>query len=233
MLIQSSADSWLCPSAIHAGIVSETLGGCVTVNPLAFIFGHSDFTASRSHGIQSTAFQPPYPGAYSAVKSPGAGCMDLHPLISFYNATCLLIATLFLRPIPAVLMMILVTLGWFHLTLISDPPNQPPDWSWVIGGLPAVLTTAYWAWKVSFRRTLLAFRDLPLDVTIWQGAGFWIGMESSIIFSKIPIQRLGYDKVPAAGVIALVIIIIFVAIIVLIQAWQMRRYGLLRYYLYR
>ncbi|ORX40876.1 hypothetical protein BD324DRAFT_575252 [Kockovaella imperatae] len=227
------ADSWVCPSAIHAGLVSPTLGGVITVKPLPFIWGHSDFTSSKAHGIQSVGFEPKYPGAYRLVSAPLNGNLDLHPIISTVNALCLAIVTLFLRPSPPILFSILVVLGWFQLTLISDPASFPPDWGWVAGGIPLVLLTAYWAYRVAFQRTLTAFRDLPLDTTIWQGAGYWIGLESSTIFAKLPISRLGYGGLSADGVIALVLILIVVLIVVLIQAWQMRRYGLLQYYLIR
>ena len=232
-LTSCRADSWICPSAIHAGLISPTLGGCITVHPLPFIWGHSNFTSSESHGIQSVGFEPNFPGAYRLESAGESGCLDLHPIISFYNAFCLLITALFLHPTPGLLFCILVVLGWFQITLVSDTAYIVPNWEWIFGGVPAVLFASYWAWRVAFKRTLKAFRDLPLDVGIWQGTGFWIGMESSIIFSKIPIQRLGYGRLSADGIISLVVIVIAIFIVVLIQAWQMRKYGMLQYYLFR
>ena len=228
-----SADSWVCPAAIHSGLISSRLGGCVSLKPLDFPSGISNLLGSTSHGVASLSFSPSYPGAYSLEFGNGSGCLDLHPIITAVNAVFLLIVTLFLSPSPGVLFTILVILGYLQIVLISDPSSLPPDWSWIFGGLPQVLLTGYWAWHVSFSRTLPAFTHLPVEVTLWQGVGFWLGTESSTIFNKLPIQRLGYGALSASGVISLVVILVVVVILVLIQAWQMRKYGMLQYYLIR
>jgi hypothetical protein len=88
-------------------------------------------------------------------------------------------------------------------------------------------------WRLSFKRTLEAFTHLPLETALWQGAGFWIGVESSTIFASLPIDRLGYGELSASGVIALVVIIVVVLLLVLVQAWQARKFGMLQYYLVR
>jgi hypothetical protein len=159
--------------------------------------------------------------------------MDLHPIITGVNAFYLLFVILLLRPSPAVLYSILVILGYAQVALISDPPYSPPYWETFFGRLIPVLFASYFFWKVAFRRTLTAFRDLPVETAIWQGFGYWIGIESSTIFAKLPIQRLGYGQLGATGVITLIVSIVIVAVVVLVQAWQMRKYGLLQYYLVR
>ncbi len=228
-----SADSWVCASAIHAGLISPYLGGCITINPLPYPTGSSSFLNSTSHGLTSARFAPQFPGAYTLTSDPSTRCLDLHPIVTGVNALCLLLTTLFLSPSPSILFSILTLLGYVLIVLFSDPPNQPPDWSGILGGLLPVLFTSYWIYRTSFRRTLNAFTSLPFDLSFWQGAGYWIGIESSTIFAKLPISRLGYGGLDAAGVITLVIIIVIVVIVVAIQAWQMRKAGLLQYYLIR
>lgn len=95
------------------------------------------------------------------------------------------------------------------------------------------MIAGYFFYRVSFKRTLEAFRDRPVERGLWQGVGYWIGVEQVNIFSKLPITRLGYDDLGADGVISLIVIVVIVAILVLRQAWDMRKYGMLRYYLYR
>lgn len=159
--------------------------------------------------------------------------MDLHPIITGVNAFYLLFVTLLLSPSPVVLYFILVILGYAQIVLISNPPYTPPYWETVFGRFIPVAFAAYFFWKVAFRTTLTAFKDMPIEVALWQGLGYWIGIESSTIFSKLPIQRLGYGKLSGSGVITLIVIIVIVGLVVLIQAWQMRKYGLLQYYLVR
>ena len=149
------------------------------------------------------------------------------------NAFCLLVLTLFLAPPPYVLFTVLLLLGWLQITLLSNPRYAPPQWDYILGGLPAVAFAGYWFYKISFRRTLYAFQGLPVEMALWQGLGYWIGIESSTIFSKLPIQRLGYGTLSPAGVITIIVIVVIVLVVVVVQAWQARKLGLLQYYIVR
>lgn len=227
------ADSWICPAAIHSGFVSRTFGGCVSLTPLAYPAGSSDFVGSYAHGVPSYSFLPTYPAAYSLSHSFTSGCLDLHPVISTVNAVLLFIFTLLLRPSPPVLFSVLLILGFAQITLVSDPANLAPDWGYIFGALPAVLLAGYWFYNVAFERTLSGTRHLPLEMALWQGGGYWIGIESSIIFARLPISRLGYGTLSAAGAATLAVIIVLVALVAVLQAWSGRKYGLLQYYLVR
>jgi len=205
------------------------------VQPVAFNStpGPGPFIGSKANGVDSTSFLPDYPGAYELVSDLSGGCIDLHPVITGINAICLLLLTLFLSPPPPVLFSVLLLLGWGQITLLSNPRYAPPHWDYILGGLPAVIFAGYWFYKVSFKRTLYAFRDLPVETAIWQGIGYWIGIESSTIFSKLPVQRLGYGQLSPEGVITIIIIVVLVLVVVLVQAWQARKFGLLQYYILR
>ena len=205
----------------------------MTLTSLPFPSGSTSFVNSTAHGLTSTPFEPHYPGAFTLASSKSAGCLDLHPIFTGFNAFCLLLTTLFLSPSPPILFSILIILGYLQITLISDPPLQPPDWSGILGGILPALFTGYWIYITSFRRTLNAFSSLPFELALWQGAGYWIGIESSTIFAKLPISRLGYGGLDNAGIVTLVIIVGVVVIVVGIQAWQMRKAGLLQFYLVR
>ncbi|OCF56060.1 hypothetical protein L486_06001 [Kwoniella mangroviensis CBS 10435] len=228
------ADSWLCPSALHSSLISPTLGGCINFHSLPYPNGYSNYQSSYSNNINSTSFEPFYPGAYR-ISSYGTsnGCLDLHYIVTGFNVFCLLLTVLLLKPPSSLLFIILLVGGYFHLVLFANPPSIPPNWETIFAGLPPILLAGYWFWKLSFKRTLAGFKDLPLELALWQGLGYWLGLESSTIFSKLPITRLGYDALDPAGVISLVCIVVVVVIVVAIQAWQMRKYGLLRYYLIR
>lgn len=193
----------------------------------------SGLIGSSSNGVQSLSFAPQFYGAFALSSLSSSGCMDLHPIITSVNAICLFITTVLLSPRPGVLFTILLLLGYVQILLVSNSPSQPPNWDTVLGRLPPTLAAGYWMWRVSFKRTLEAFTHLPLETALWQGAGFWIGVESSTIFASLPIDRLGYGQLSASGVVALVVIIVVVLLLVLVQAWQARKFGMLQYYLVR
>jgi hypothetical protein len=229
-----SADSWICASAIHAGQINPTLGGCVSVNYAPFPSATANFLGGWSHGILSLPFLPSYPGSYTLAPSPGSGCWDLHPFVSFFNAVVLFLTTMFLLPSPPVLMSTLLILGWIQIQLFSNPRYTQPFWEYILAGLPPALLGGYWIYRVSFKRTLEGFRQLPLELALWQGLGYWIGIESSTIFARLPLSgRIGYDGIPPDGVGVLVVLILVIVLVVVIQAWDLRKYGLLQYYLAR
>lgn len=227
------ADSWICAAAIHSSLISRTLGGCVAVQTLPYPAGSSNFTGSTSSGLTSVPFAPGFPGAFTLTRLSTPGCLDLHPIVSAFNALMLFLVTLFLLPSPPVLFSTLLILGYGQIVFFSDPAYAPPDWEWVFSGLLPVLFTGYWAYRVAFKRTISAFAELPFELALWQGLGFWIGVENSTIFARLPISRLGYGTLDPGGVIALVVIICMVVVVVLFQAWDMRKFGLLQYYLVR
>lgn len=150
-----------------------------------------------------------------------------------FNAVCLLVLILFLRPPSSLLFSVLLVLGYFQITLFSDVPKFPPDWQSLFGGLIPVLITGYWIWKQAFSTTLPHFRDAPLTLALCQGAGYWVGVESSTVFARFPISRLGYDTLTPSGFLALMIIVGLVLVVIRYQALAMRKQGLLRYYLVR
>lgn len=204
----------------------------MTLNPLGYPANDTTFPGSTAFGILSIPFLPSFPGAFSLSPSSFSnGCMDLHPIISAFNALMLFLVTVFLSPSPCVLFTILLLLGYGQIVLISDPPDLPPVWENILGGLLPVVFTGYWMYRVAFKRTLDGFAELPLELGLWQGLGYRIGIESSTIFAKLPISRLGYGKLDAGGVTALVVILVIVALVAVLQAWDMRKAGFLRHYI--
>lgn len=229
-----SADSWICASAIHAGQINPTLGGCVSLNYNPFPATTSNLQGSIANGIRSVSFLPTFPGSYTLSPSSGGGCLDIHPFVSTFNAIMLFLITAFLLPSPPVLMSILIILGWGQIQFVSDPRYIAPFWEYILAGLPPVLLGSYWIYHVSLKRTLTGFRELPVEMALWQGIGYWIGIESSTIFARLPLtSRIGYDGIPPGGIGVLVVLVLVILALALIQAWDMRKYGLVQYYLVR
>jgi hypothetical protein len=214
-------------------MVHPTWGGCISVSALPFSQGGSNFESSSSNGITSAPFAPFFPGAYALARLARNGCLDIHPIITTYNAICLFLLTLLLSPPPWILMHILVFLGYTQIVFVSDPRAQPPQWEYVFSSFGPVIFAGYWAYQVAFKRSIEGFKRLPFELAFWQGTGYWIGVESAQIFGKLPINRLGYDALDPGGIVTLTIILVFVVIVVAIQALTLRKVGLLQYYILR
>jgi len=214
-------------------MVHPTWGGCVSVSALPFDEGSSGLQSSTKNGITSASFLPAFPGAYALIRLARNGCLDIHPIITTYNAICLFLLTLLTRPPTWVLMHILVFLGYTQIVFVSNPRSEPPQWEYIFASFGPVIFAGYWAYQTAFKRTMEGFAKLPFELAFWQGTGYWIGVESAQIFGRLPINRLGYDALDPAGVITLTIILVFVVIVVVIQALTLRKVGLLQYYILR
>lgn len=142
-----------------------------------------------------------------------------------------------LRPKPIVLFWCLVCIGYWHVTLFSQPQSNPPPLDVAFGTFLPVLFIAYGFWRVAFRFTLPALSELPLESAVWYLATFWAGVSLFLLFvsyvltdrylkvlanitlDKIPIQTLTASSLQKEGgaVAALIIIVIVVAVIVINQ----------------
>ncbi|EIW69317.1 hypothetical protein TREMEDRAFT_30806 [Tremella mesenterica DSM 1558] len=235
------ADSWLCASALHSSLISPFMGGSFQITPTIYPSSPSSsppnptISTSTINDITPIPFSPPFPGGFILSSLSSQGTSDLHPLISTYNAISLFLFTLFI-PSPPYLFSILLLLGFLQIVLISDLPSIPPDWSYIIASALPVALIGYWIYKVSFKRTLFGFSQLPVELALWQGLGYWIGIESNDIFSKLPITRLaegGFDGAKKGGVVLLVVICLVGLGVVVLQFKALRSVGLIRFYLIR
>lgn len=241
-------DSFICGAAIHAfvtapsmllcltycsGIVSNSKGGCGTVT---LIGSFENFLSSSAHGIDSTSFPSVFP--LSMRLSPSnvlKYCADLRNEALAFDVLITAILFLLLRPPPAVLFWCLVCIGFWHITFFSDSRSSPPDISGAFGDFLPALFVCYAFWRVAWRHTLPAFKEIPLERAAWYLPFYWLGVLFNVTTEKIPIDRLlGSDLQKRPGAItALVIIVIVIAVAVLNQMRVARKTGWLTFYLWR
>jgi hypothetical protein len=126
-----------------------------------------------------------------------------------------------------------VCIGFWHITLFSQPRANPPAIDQAFGTFLPALFVAYAFWRLAFRFTLPTFSKAPIEAAVWYLAPFWVGVLTNQTFAKIPIDRLtASDLTKRAGAItALVIILIVVVAIVINQLRVIRKTGWLPYYL--
>jgi hypothetical protein len=140
---------------------------------------------------------------------------------------------LVLRPKPIILFWSLVCIGFWHISLFSQPRDDPPPIDLVFGTFLPTLFVAYGIWRCSFRFVLPTFAKAPIERAVWYIAPFWVGVLINVIGSRIPIDRLvasDISRTPGA-LTAVIIIAIIVVIIVINQIRVIRKTGWLPYYL--
>lgn len=226
------ADSFLCQAAIHAGVVSDKNGGC----GVASLVGEQrSYKASHQNGISSIGFDSSFPKSYTFLSGLSSECIqDLRwPLlaVTVIFTTLLSLTT----AAPLVFFSSIFPMLFFHVGLVSDPPNNsalPSLTSLIIGRfLPAALVSTI-IYRYSVRLQLTGLTAHIEKTILWLG-GAWIGCLNNYTFYYIPIERLTpHDlQVQPGAQFALCIVILLLLSIAAGQIYYLRLEGRLPRYL--
>lgn len=212
-------------------MISNSKGGCAS---LQLIGNFTNFLPTTANGLSSIGFPSVFPLSFQFFPSTSlTHCTDLRNYALAFNILVTCVIFFILRPKPIILFWSLVCIGFWHITLFSQPRAYPPLLDDAFAAFLPTLFVAYAFWRLAFRFTLPAFANAPIEAAVWYLAPFWVTVLSNITFLKLPIDRLtASDLTKRAGAVtALVIIVIVVFVIVINQARVVRKTGWLPYYL--
>ncbi|KAF2124923.1 hypothetical protein P153DRAFT_425982 [Dothidotthia symphoricarpi CBS 119687] len=217
-------DSFICGSALHAGVVSESQGGC---GRLRTVGTHSGFASTARHGIESIPFDSYFPVSFT-VEADGAFTCPSDPRSPLLFLSLLVTALLSVFSSTPTIFYPIFILTFTHVAFISDPPSTHtptpttlPDHTSLFARrlLPALFTAAI-LYKTTIRKTLLNLAAPLEKTTLWLG-GLWIGALSNYTFEWIPISRLtAHDLAQQPGAkVALALILISLVFIIAGQVY--------------
>ncbi|KAJ2973717.1 hypothetical protein NUW58_g8866 [Xylaria curta] len=213
-------DSFICGSAIHAGVISGAQGGCGVVS---LIGEQQNFIATNRHDIQSFAFDSNFPLSFTFV--PGIKCdaKDARWSLLAVSVVFTAVLSLFTASSAAFFFATFIIAFW-EVGLASDPPLNGSFARQFSGLLGKFLPAMFCAWvfydKMGVRRTLRGLTAQVEKTVLWLG-GCWVGSLTNYTFDFIPISRLtGHDLAQQPGAkAALSIIVIVLFVIVVGQLW--------------
>ncbi|KAJ3222027.1 hypothetical protein HDU81_010164 [Chytriomyces hyalinus] len=174
-------DSWICSSAIHAGVLSNSNGGCV-VAKLSPSRGET-YQASTGNGVASVAFNSSYPGTLSFEslnESDTAFCADLG-----FVSEGFFVPFLMLFPLLNVSRKHLFwhTLIWIFLywTFVSPDTSRADDKvaKYLASLLPAI-AVLYCLYVHIVRYTMPKPNKYPLESILWVGF-IWLGFHLDML----------------------------------------------------
>ncbi|KAH9897995.1 hypothetical protein C8Q73DRAFT_641404 [Cubamyces lactineus] len=224
-------DTFICAAAVQAGLISDSKGGCATLQLTGNFTNFLPFTAN---GLSSIGFPTIFPVSFRFLSTTSLhNCSDYRNEALAFNALITALLFLVLRPKPIVLYWCLVCIGFWHVSLFSQPQASPPPLDVAFQQFLPALFVAYAFWRLAFRFTLPAFRKAPIEATVWYLAPYWVGVLTNITTDKIPIDRLVASDITArpGGLTALIIIIVILLVIVINQVRVIRKTGWLPWYL--
>lgn len=221
----------LINSSILSGVISDSKGGCFSIDlPGDF----SNFIGSTTNGLSSIGFPSIFPLSFRFIPNTSLKhCNDLRNPVLAFDAIITALLFLLLRPKPIILYWTLVCIGFWHVTLFSQPRSQPPVLSDGFGSFLPALFVAYAFWRLAFRFTLPTFvTQAPLEGTLLYLLPFWVGVLNNLTFDRIPIDRLLPSDIAKrpGGLVAVVIIVIVIIMLGVNQARVFRKTGWLPFY---
>ena len=229
------ADSFICQSAIHAGVISNGEGGCGVAT---LVGSQGSFPSSKQHGIKSTAFPASFPRSYTFQTLSEAQTVcptdSRWPLFAV-TAVALVILSLFTTS-PAVFFWSTFHILTLHVGLVSDPPNDPTMLD-LISTLCSRLLPANFVAYILYRYCAvpqLTGLTAQVEKTVLYHGFAFIGALNNYTFAPlIPIERLTpHDLKSQPGApLALAIILVLIISIAVGQIHFLRVSGLLPRYL--
>lgn len=222
-------DSYICPAALHAGLISDRGGGCGVLRRTG---EQRDFQSVDKNGISSIAFASYFPSSFAFDSDYSdeakAKCQDRRwPLFAF-SVTVTAVLSLFLTT-PAPFYTSIFFIVYFQVALSSDPPSSPDYYEIVSITLGRFLPAAFVGYAIYYFCVRHALTDLDAhwDKTVLWLGGCWVGALNTDTFDKIPLSRLTpHDIEQQPGAIpALIIIVSLLLLIAIGQALAFRNEG--------
>ncbi|GJN74570.1 LCCL domain-containing protein [Purpureocillium lilacinum] len=225
-------DSFICGSAIHAGLITNKKGGCGVVQ---LVGRQQDFVASQRNGFTSVGFDSYFPLSFQFL--PGVDCSSSDTRWSLFgiSLTFTIVLSLFTAS-PALFFFPVFTGIFWTVGMALDPPTAKTVTALFSNVLGKFIPAAFTSWvifdKMGVRRTLTGLTAQVEKTVLWLG-GCWVGAMTNYTLDFIPIQRLtahDLNQQPGAKA-ALAIIIILLVVIVAFQVWFFRMEARFRKYI--
>lgn len=227
------ADSFICQAAIHAGVISNDKGGCGVVSLTG---KHDKFLSTQGHGsIQSFGFDAEFPKSYTFASGLTSECGYRDPRWPLLGVTIgfTCVVSIFTSS-PAIFFPSIFTMLFFHVGLVSDPPNisdYPSLTSLIAERFFPAAFVAFAIYRFCVKPQLSGLTAQLEKTVLWLG-GAWLGALNNYTFDKLPIQRLTPHDIKAqpGAIPALIVIVLSIFFIALGQIWYLRLEGrFLRY----
>ncbi|KAJ3081457.1 hypothetical protein HK102_002327 [Quaeritorhiza haematococci] len=222
------AESWICPTAIHAGVVSAAWGGCAVIDVVG---ESSSFPSTTAHGLTSLFFDSWFPKSYRVRPIDSTFCTD--------NSWAVLPAEIifaglfaFVRPSRGAWVFALVSAGFWHVVLVGIPVHDDAWISASWGHYLVTLAYTYVVYSWFLRKTLPLPKRFPIDLFVFVVLPFYFALHFEFITA--PLSNFGLTSRAFRNPTTLIVFVIGVPTVIIIccfQLYLLRRHGLLGKYL--
>lgn len=209
------ADSFICSAAIHAGVISNSQGGCGVVS---LIGQQSNYPSVTRNGISSVGFDSTFPSSFTFEPGSGVACRDLRWQLLAVSVVYTVVLSLFTKS-PSVFFYSVFIGCYLQSALATSTPKYADIYTLVstaLGNLLPALFIAQVMFTLYIRRTLLGLTAQVEKTILWLGP-CWVAALADYTFELIPLSRLtSHDINQQPGAIASLVVIVLVIFVVFI-----------------
>ncbi|KAH6626067.1 hypothetical protein B0J18DRAFT_423794 [Chaetomium sp. MPI-SDFR-AT-0129] len=207
-------DSFICGSAIHAGVISNANGGCGVVK----LIGRAvNFNSTTRNGITSIGFDSYFPLSFSFEPDVQCDARDVVWSLLAISVVFTAVFSLFVTS-PALFYFPVFTVLFWTVGMATDAPTHSDIPSLISTEIAQFLPAMFVGWvmydKMGVRRTLKGLTAQVEKTVLWLGAA-WVGALTNYTLDFIPINRLtphDLNQQPGARAALAIIILILLAI---------------------
>ncbi|KAG5987401.1 hypothetical protein E4U43_005086 [Claviceps pusilla] len=217
-------DSYICGSAIHAGVISNANGGCGVVK---LVGRGQNYRGTQRNGITSASFDSYFPLSFQFLPDTQCSAQDTRWALLAISVVFTAVLSLFTASPALFFFSTFVGTFWTVGMALDPPPHTSVSalFSNVAGKfLPAMFVAWVMYDKMGVRRTLHGLTAQVEKTVLWLGA-CWVGALDNYTLSFIPIQRLNAHDLgqqPGAKT-ALALIILLIVVIAATQIYFFRQ----------
>ncbi|KAK9462410.1 uncharacterized protein V1516DRAFT_620821 [Lipomyces oligophaga] len=218
------ADSFICASAVHAGVVSQLSGGC---GKLIFSGSRDSYPSSNQNGVQTIKFDSYFPASYVFDRSvTSENCLDLRWAITGVNIALSAVFAYFVYS-PSTFFWGMFIMGFWSIVLASDPPptnKLPNPGAEVVSvAFQRLLPTAFIGYVimlVAIRPALSGMKAQMTKTVLWVGA-FWVGALNNYTFDELPLDRFVAEDIKnlPGGIVAITFVLGFIFVGACLQTY--------------
>lgn len=223
------ADSWICSSAIHAGVTTSGFGGCGKVDLIGQL---NDFISTKNNGLTSMSFNSIFPKSYVIDNIQSKNCNDnTWPLVPLFLAFVAFFP--FTRPSKPLYIFCLVSTGVWQIVFFGIPLHDDGWVSQAWGRYLVTLCFSYTVYMLILRKVIMIPHNFAFDYMILYMLPYYIG----IYFEQItaPLSNFGFTSRAFRNTETIVVFVILVPIIIALigfQLYHIRQFGKLGKYIY-
>ncbi|KAG6024414.1 hypothetical protein E4U41_001789 [Claviceps citrina] len=207
-------DSYICGSAIHAGVISNANGGCGVVK---LVGRGQNYAGTRRNGITSASFPSHFPLSFQFLPDVWCEARDSRWALLALSVVFTAVLSLFTASPALFFFASFVGMFWTVGMALDPPPHK--SLSGLVSSLSGrFLPAMFVAWvmydRMGVRRTLAGLTAQVEKTVLWLGAG-WVGALDNYTLSFIPIQRLSaHDLEQQPGAKAALSAIVLVLLVI-------------------